>query len=61
METRDHAKQILRSIHCEKIFTKLPSGWRYCHGTTAPMGYAWINNGKPVLGGQYEHALLKIS
>ena len=42
-----------------KIFTQMPSGWSYNHGSSAPRGYAWINNNKSVFSKDYEHALLK--
>lgn len=46
-------------LRTERVFRTMPAGWKVCHGACAPRGYAWINNGKPLFGGQYEHALLK--
>ena len=44
-----------------KIITELPEGWKVNDGaTTAPDGYVWVNNNKPLFGGQYKHALLKL-
>lgn len=48
-----------------KIFDSMPKGWGVCNGaTTAPSGYVWINNRKPLFvktgKSQYEHAYLKI-
>lgn len=51
-------KYLLKTVN---VYKALPQGWFYNRGTsTAPSGYAWINNGKPVLSGSYEHALLKL-
>jgi len=49
-------------LKTEKVFTVMPEGWKRISGATAaPRGYCWINNGKSLFGGQYEHALLKIA
>ena len=54
-----HRKYLLST---EKVYTRLPEGWKINHGaTTAPNGYAWINNGKSLFGGEYRHALLKLT
>lgn len=50
-------RYLLRTV---RVVDSLPDGWRVNKGaTTAPRGYAWINNGKSLFGGHYEHALLK--
>lgn len=52
-------KYLLRTV---RVYKTMPQGWSYNRGaSSAPRGYAWINNGKPVLSGSYEHALLKIA
>ena len=61
MKTRKQDKQLRKILKGEKIVTKMPEGWRFCYGAVPPMGYRWINNGKPLFSGQYEHALLKIA
>lgn len=61
MKKTDQQKWLKQILKSEKVFTKMPSGWRHCHGSSAPIGYLWINNGKSLFGGQYEHALLKVS
>lgn len=44
-----------------KIFTSMPDGWKDIKGAlTAPNGYKWIYNGKPIFGDEYEQALLKV-
>ena len=35
----------------------MPSGWKKIRGaTTAPSGYVWIWNGKPIFSKDYRHA-----
>jgi len=44
-----------------EVLDKMPDGWKVCKGaTTAPYGYVWINNGKSLFTGEYNHALLKL-
>ena len=44
-----------------KILTSMPDGWKDVKGAlTAPNGYKWIYNGKPIFGDEYEQALLKL-
>lgn len=39
----------------------MPEGWKKVEGaTTAPSGYVWIRNCKPIFSDMYEHALLKL-
>ena len=43
-----------------KFLDTMPEGWRINRlATNAPHGYVWINNGKPLLSGEYDNALLK--
>ncbi len=42
-------------------YDTMPPGWRELRGaTTAPSGYVWIWNGKPIFSKEYRHGLLKI-
>ena len=42
-----------------RVLKAIPEGWRYSQGAAElPMGYRWINNGKPMMSGQYENAIL---
>lgn len=44
-----------------KILHTLPQGWKEKKSAcTAPDGYMWISNGKPMFSEGYEMALLKI-
>lgn len=39
----------------------IPEGWKEIEGaSTAPSGYVWIHNCKPLFSDEYEHALLKL-
>lgn len=43
-----------------RLLDRLPEGWRVLKGAlTAPVGYVWVCNGKSILRGEYEHALMK--
>lgn len=59
MTAKMHEKWEQRLLRTEKVFSSMPEGWKICHGASAPRGYAWINNGKSLFGGEYRHALLK--
>lgn len=61
MTATAQAEWARRLIRQEQVFTALPEGWRHCHGSSAPRGYAWINNGESIFSGRYRHALLKIA
>lgn len=57
---KNYASRFLARYKGE-IYTKLPEGWRISEGAlTAPNGYAIINNGKPLFGGEHRTALLKL-
>lgn len=59
MTATQNQKWVRNLLKTETVYKKMPKGWRHCHGASAPRGYTWINNGKSLFGGQYEHALLK--
>lgn len=43
-----------------RFVNEMPDGWAVIkEATTAPNGYVWINNKKPLFSGEYEHALLR--
>lgn len=41
---------------------RIPKGWKEnMHATTAPQGWKWVWNGKPLFGGEYRSALMRKS
>lgn len=54
-------KKYSNLLKTTKVFTEMPDGWRVLTGaTTAPVGYKWITNGKPLFTKEYQQALLKV-
>lgn len=43
------------------LYSSLPQGWKEDKGaTTAPVGFAWINNGKSLIKGERKSGLIKL-
>lgn len=63
-EESDKFPPFERTVGCQsdvRVYDHLPDGWRVIDGAnTAPNGYVWICNNKPMFGGEYEHGLMKI-
>ena len=44
-----------------RVLKKLPPGWHFNEeACTAPPGYVWANNHKPLFSSEYEHALIEL-